>query len=68
MSAKAVLDEHYDKWQNSVIICREVFSGVVPIDDTVRAWREETGRVLTWLASQADTVTRLFCGLDQKLK
>lgn len=68
VSAKAVLDESYEKWQNSVIICREIFSGVVPIDDTVRAWREETGRTLTWLSSQADTVTRLFCGLDQRLK
>ena len=68
ISARKKLEENREKWKGSVIICREIFSGVVPIDDTVRVWREETGRVMTWLAAEADTVTRLFCGFDMKLK
>lgn len=68
ISARKVLEENREKWASSVIICREIFSGVVPIDDTIRAWREETGRVMTWLSGNALSVTRMFCGLPQKLK
>lgn len=68
ISARAVMEENMEKWSSSVIICREIFSGIVPVDDTLRKWREETGRVMTWLAKNADTVTRLFCGIPQKLK
>ena len=57
-----------EKWRDSVILCREIFSGVVPVDVTVRAWREETGRVMTWLAGRAERVTRMFCGIPQQLK
>lgn len=68
MSAREFLEERREAWENSVIICREIFSGVVPVDETIRAWREETGRVVTWLASEAESVTRLFCGIPQRLK
>lgn len=68
LSAREILTENREKWKNSVFICREIFSGVVPMDAVVRQWRDETGRVLTWLSGEADTVTRLFCGIPQKLK
>lgn len=68
ISAKSVMEENRSKWNNSVIICREIFSGVVPIDSLVRQWRDETGRVLTWLSREACSVTRMFCGIPQKLK
>lgn len=68
LSARSLLEENRNAWQNSVLICREIFSGIVPIDDTVRAWREETGRVFTWLAGEAESVTRLFLGIPQILK
>ena len=57
-----------DKWENSIIICREIFSGVVPIDAALRAWREETGRAVTYLSQNAESVTRLFCGIAQRIK
>ncbi len=56
------------QWKNSVIIAREIFSGIVPIDDTLRLWREETGRAFTFLSQNAESVTRLFCGIAQRLK
>lgn len=68
ISAREIMEKNRAKWQNSVIICREIFSGVVPIDTLIRQWRDETGRVLTWLSQEADSVTRMFCGIPQKLK
>lgn len=53
---------------DAVIIADDIFCGVVPMDTEVRAWREDTGRVLTALSLKADTVTRLFCGLPLRLK
>ena len=68
VSAREILEENREKWENSIFICREIFSGVVPMDPLLRAWRDETGRVLTWLSRNANSVTRLFCGIPQKLK
>ncbi|MGM9605697.1 MAG: bifunctional adenosylcobinamide kinase/adenosylcobinamide-phosphate guanylyltransferase [Faecousia sp.] len=55
-------------WENSVLICQDIFCGVVPIDATMRQWRQETGRLCQYLAKHADSVSRIFCGLEQKLK
>lgn len=52
----------------SVIICNDISSGIVPIDAVLRQWREEVGRTLAALARQADTVVRLFCGIPTVLK
>jgi len=60
--------EKDDRWKNAVILCEDIFCGVVPVDPVLRAWREATGRLLNALTPRADTVTRLFCGLPQKLK
>lgn len=68
VSAREMLEQHAEEWKNSVMICREIFSGIVPIDPQLRLWREETGRTLTWLVQQAEDVTRMFCGIPQKLK
>lgn len=54
--------------QDAVVIADDVFCGVVPMDTTVRAWREKCGRTLTAVASASDTVTRLYCGLDKRIK
>ena len=53
---------------DAVLIGRDIFCGVVPIDPEERAWREETGRFYSRLTREADSVTRLFCGIPQKLK
>ena len=59
---------HEGQWRESVLICMDIFCGVVPLGAENRAWREETGRLCAYLAGQADSVTRMFCGLAQKLK
>ncbi|MCI1722375.1 MAG: bifunctional adenosylcobinamide kinase/adenosylcobinamide-phosphate guanylyltransferase [Lachnospiraceae bacterium] len=50
------------------IISNEIGSGVIPADDFERIWRDTTGRVLCILAGKAEHVTRIVCGLGQKLK
>ena len=55
-------------WAGSVLICRDISCGVVPMSAEERAWRNETGRLCKYLADRADRVSRLFCGLEQRLK
>ena len=65
---RQVLLEYKYLWQDSVLICEDISCGVVPIDGELRAWREACGRLLSMLSARAETVTRLFCGLPQRLK
>ena len=64
--------EGISKWLDShcdvVLIFEDIFCGVVPIDEEARAWREATGRLLSWAAEKAEGVVRMFCGLPQVLK
>lgn len=56
------------KWANSVLICRDISGGIVPIDKTDRLWRMATGHLCQYLSKEADRVSRIFCGLEQRLK
>jgi len=51
-----------------VIISDEIGLGIVPVDAFERRWREETGRALCILASGAERVTRVYCGIPQVIK
>lgn len=51
-----------------VITSDEVGCGVVPMDAEERAWREACGRICTRLASQADQVVRVCCGVGTVIK
>ena len=53
------------KW---IIICDEIGNGIVPMDAFEREYRERTGRLLTELASRADEVGRVLCGIEQRIK
>lgn len=63
-----LLEKNIHTLKNKIIICDEINSGIVPVDKIDRAWREETGRVLQFLTKNADTVYRIFFGLEEKLK
>lgn len=60
--------ESREQWRDSVLICQDVFCGVVPMDPVQRQWRQVTGRLCQYLAGEADRVSRVFCGLEQRLK
>ena len=51
-----------------ILICEDISCGVVPIDATERAWREENGRMMRMLAQHAKRVIRIWYGLPQVLK
>ena len=59
---------HHDDWKDSILICEDIFCGVVPMGAEMRAWRQVTGRLCQYLSREAKTVSRIFCGLEQKLK
>ena len=57
-----------ERWNDSILICRDIFCGVVPLGAEMRAWRQATGRLCRYLSGEAAQVSRLFCGLEQRLK
>ena len=50
------------------VISDEIGNGIVPMDAFEREYREQTGRLLTKLAAEADEVVRVLCGIGQKIK
>ena len=59
--------KNYDL-RDKILICDDISCGVVPIDATMRLWRHTTGLVCQYLAKNADSVSRIYCGLEQRLK
>lgn len=55
-------------YKDSVLLCRDIHSGIVPVSSVDRAWREQTGALLKYLAEHADRVSRIYLGLEQRLK
>lgn len=64
----AIFRENREKWQDSILICQDIFCGVVPLGAELRLWRNETGRLCQFLSKEAEQVSRIFCGLEQRLK
>ena len=62
------LQSHRAQWENAVFICQDLFCGVVPVDTELRSWRHTTGLVCQYLSREAARVSRIFCGLEQRLK
>lgn len=64
----ACFRENREGWKDSVLILGDISAGVVPLEAQLRAWREENGQLGRYLGEQAESVHRLFCGLEQRLK
>lgn len=61
-------EERKSEWKDSVLICRDISGGVIPMDVKDRMWREVHGSLCQYLAKEAEMVSKLFCGLEQRLK
>ena len=61
-------EAHRKDWQDSILIVQDIFCGVVPMGAETRAWRQRTGRLAQYLSREAKQVSRIFCGLEQRLK
>ncbi len=62
--AKRLLLENPDV----VVVANEIGCGIHPLERIDRRWREQTGRALCILADGAESVTRVCCGIGQKIK
>lgn len=67
-SAAAYFEANRGAWRNCVLIGMDFSCGLVPMDAQDRLWREENGRLNNYIASNADRVVRLFCGIPQVIK
>ena len=57
-----------ESWQDSILIIQDIFCGVVPMGAENRVWRQRTGILAQYLSREATQVSRIFCGLEQRLK
>lgn len=64
----AYFEENRELWQNCTLICQDLSCGVVPLGAELRSWRNGTGSLCQYLARHAQRVSRIFCGLEQRLK
>ncbi len=62
------IDENIEAIKDKIIICTDIFCGVVPVDDLFRRWRDETGRIMIRLAGESESVIRIFLGIEQVIK
>ena len=60
--------EFSEKNPDAVVICNDIFCGVVPMGADMRAWREAVGRVTVKLSLNAREIVRVFCGIPTRLK
>lgn len=68
LTQREVLEKLLPFCRGKIVLCDDIFCGVVPLDALERQWREVTGRLLCLLAQEADTVIRMQCGLPQAIK
>ena len=61
---KNLINHHND----CIVISQEMGSGLVPIDEYERKWREISGRVNNILAENSIEVYRVCCGIGLKIK
>lgn len=54
--------------KDKIIICTDIFCGIVPVDALMRRWRDDTGRIMIRLANESDSVIRIFLGMEQIIK
>jgi adenosyl cobinamide kinase/adenosyl cobinamide phosphate guanylyltransferase len=63
-----ILENNIDLMKDKIIVCDEINSGIVPIEQLDRIWREEAGRGIQFIAKNSSSVYRIFFGLEEKLK
>ncbi len=64
----ALFQQHRQALEDKVLILRDVSGGLVPVSKTDRAFREANGKLCQYLSREAVKVSRIFCGLEQRLK
>lgn len=60
--------ELYEANPEVIVVCNEIGYGIHPLDREERLWREQTGRALCVIAGKSESVTRVSCGIGQRIK
>ena len=69
MTAEAILEALLPRLApDAVVVSREIGCGIVPTDAEERKYREVHGKLLRLIAERSDRVTRVFFGLEERLK
>jgi len=68
IEAKDWMMERREEWQDKVLIITDVSQGIVPMDARTRAFREMNGRLMLYLAAEAEEVWRVFCGIGKRIR
>ena len=68
LDAVTFFQAHRKQWQDSILICRDISAGVVPMGAEMRAWRQMNGLTCRYLSGEATRVSRIFCGVEERLK
>lgn len=53
---------------STIFVVEDIGQGIVPLTASDRSWREQNGRMLQYLAGEADQVFRLLAGIPLCLK
>ncbi len=64
----AYIQEMIGRNPDIILISDMIGSGIIPMDPAENKWREVHGRICCSLASQADEVYLVTCGIGQKIK
>ena len=62
------VDELMARNPDIIIVANELGYGIVPADSFDRRYRETDGRICTEIASRADEVIRIVCGIPTIIK
>ena len=65
------IDEIYklkEELRDKIVICDDISSGIVPLKEEERVWREDNGRCLQILSKEANIIYRVFCGIPTLIK
>lgn len=68
VEAAEIFREEKELWQEKILIMTDVSQGLVPMEAEQRAFREMNGRLMLYLAAEAEQVHRVFCGLGKRVK
>ncbi|MBX9137712.1 MULTISPECIES: bifunctional adenosylcobinamide kinase/adenosylcobinamide-phosphate guanylyltransferase [unclassified Clostridium] len=62
------IKDNINLFEDKIIICDEISSGIVPLKKEDRIWREETGKCLQYLSKKSSVIYRVFCGIPTIIK
>lgn len=61
-------DEHMEMFRDRIVVCDDISCGVVPIEKTLRLYRDNVGKQMQIFSRESESVYRVYAGIGEKLK